>query len=711
MKLVSRIITTVLMLSLGMSATAQTTNDPVIFEVGNQKILKSEFMKEFLKSIGKDPSAAPTACTYEKRKALEDYVDVYVNFRAKLADAYAMRIDTLYSLRKELKGYRTELAAPYLIDSVTMQNILREAYERNHYAIHASHVLIRIDRNTDTVEAYRKAMEVYKKAVAGEDFASLALTYSDDPSAKGIIGGEGEPINKGNKGDLGNFTVFNMVYPFENGAYNTAPGQVSMPIRSTFGYHVIKVHDKIPYFGKSTIQHIWIREDGKSTYPEYKANEAYQKIKDGESFAQVCKNYSDDRSTMDNGGLLPDLDMSQMPAEYLYAISNTPMGEYSKPFHTSFGWHIIKVVKKETIPSFENMVPLYKQRLSRDSRNNAPKEAYAKQCKERYGFSDYTQMYEKQPAKIQNGKKAKATQKPKVYLASLDNAIAAMNDSIYHNKWKYRPSMVTDTRPLCQVGDKEYTTADLLKYLESHQTTMREKSSMPAFVKTRYEQFTDEMALNVADKHLEEENAEFRELMNEYRSGLMIFAYTDKMVWSKAIKDSVGLKEFYDRESKKRSLDNPDDDPYFWNTRAQVKTITVSDSAVLPPAKALKIVSKCQKKGVDNTGLQSQLSDAVGKKDTTGTAVKTASKTVEEGNQSLLAKNEWKTGTYVHPSPKGYTIVVVEKIMDPCLKSVMEARGYYINDYQNYLDAELIKTLRQKYNVVIHQDVVDEITY
>jgi peptidyl-prolyl cis-trans isomerase SurA len=711
MKLISRILTAVLLLSLGMNATAQNSNDPVIFEIGNQKILKSEFMKEFLKSIGKDPSAAPTACTYEKRKALEDYVDVYVNFRAKLADAYAMRLDTLYSLRKELKGYRTELAAPYLIDSATMEKVLREAYDRNHYAIHASHILIRIDRNTDTIEAYRKAMEVYNKAVSGEDFATLAVTYSDDPSAKGLLGGEGESANKGNKGDLGNFTVFNMVYPFENGAYNTAPGEISKPIRSTYGYHIIKVHDKIPYFGKSTIQHIWIRDDGKSTYPEFKAKEAYQRMKDGESFAQICKNYSDDRSSMDNGGLLPDLDMSQMPAEYLKAISNTPMGEYCEPFHTSFGWHIVKVVKKETIPSYENMVPFYKQRLSRDTRNNAPKEAYAKQCKERYGFTDFTKMYEKQAVKTKNGKKVQPSKQPKVYLASLDNAIAAMNDSIYHNKWRYRASMVTDTRPLCLIDDKEYTTADFLKYMESHQTTMRDKSNIPTLINTRYEEFTDDMALGVADKNLEKENAEFRDLINEYRSGLMIFSYTDRMVWSKAIKDTTGLKEFYERESKKRSLDNPEDEPYFWNTRAQVKTVTVSDSAALPPAKAIKIINKCQKKGIDNLGLQSQLAEAATKKDTTNKVVKVDPVTVEEGNQNLLAKNEWKPATYVHPNQKGYTILVVEKIIDPCLKSVMEARGYYINDYQNYLDAELIKTLRQKYNVVIHQDVVDEITY
>ena len=167
-------------------ASAQTTNDPVIFEIGGKPIYKSQFMKDFLKSIGQDPAASPTACTYEKRKALEDYVQLYVNFQSKLADAYAMGLDTVSSLCDELGVYRKELAAPYLIDSATMQGLLREAYERNHYALHAAHILVPCPETAtpaDTLKAYNHAVELYQKALT-MDFYKLAQQEMYDQRVK-----------------------------------------------------------------------------------------------------------------------------------------------------------------------------------------------------------------------------------------------------------------------------------------------------------------------------------------------------------------------------------------------------------------------------------------------------------------------------------------------------------------------------------------------
>ena len=159
------------------SISAQSQNDPVIFEINGQKIYKSEFMKDFLHSIGKDPSDAPTACTYEKRQALEEYVQLFVNFHTKLVDAYAMGLDTMPDLVRELAGYRQELAAPYLIDSVTMDRILHEAYDRNHYVMHAAHLLVMVPSTAlpaDTLKAYNTAMEYYNRIMNGEDFFKVS---------------------------------------------------------------------------------------------------------------------------------------------------------------------------------------------------------------------------------------------------------------------------------------------------------------------------------------------------------------------------------------------------------------------------------------------------------------------------------------------------------------------------------------------------------
>ena len=158
-----KFFTTLLLTATLMGAAAQNAGDPVIFQINGKNIYKSQFMKEFLQSIGKDPHAAPTACTYEKRKALEDYVQLYVNFQTKLADAYSLGYDTLTSLNQELEGYRKELAAPYLIDSATLQQLLLEAYDRNHYVLHAAHVLVHCSESAtpeDTLKAYNHAMDL-----------------------------------------------------------------------------------------------------------------------------------------------------------------------------------------------------------------------------------------------------------------------------------------------------------------------------------------------------------------------------------------------------------------------------------------------------------------------------------------------------------------------------------------------------------------------
>ena len=245
-----KVLATLLFAMLMMGVSAQTANDPVVFEIGGKPILKSQFMKEFLQSIGKDPAAAPTACTYEKRKALEDYVDLYVNFRTKLADAYSMGFDTTKSLREELAMYRKELAAPYLIDSATQQSILREAYDRNHYALHAAHILVPCDEAAspeDTLKAYQHAMELYEQALTADDFYTVAqqemrLQRQNDRNPE--TRAQADQVNP-LEGDLGYFTVFDMVYPFESAAYNMKPGEVSKPVRSRFGYHIIKLVDRV----------------------------------------------------------------------------------------------------------------------------------------------------------------------------------------------------------------------------------------------------------------------------------------------------------------------------------------------------------------------------------------------------------------------------------------------------------------------------------
>lgn len=691
---------TCILVSILAGLSAQTTKDRVMFEIGNQKITQSQFLKEFLQSQGISPSAPKTACTYEKRKAIEEYADLYYNYHLKLADAYQLGMDTTRSLKKELNTYRAELAAPYLMDSITMEQLLREAYERNKYILHASHILVRCKAHgsaSDTMSAYLRIMELRRRIVeGGEDFNAVALEYNNSQLDKG---GYDPNQKRDDNGDLGTFGVFDMVYSFESAAYSLNPGEVSMPVRTPYGYHIIKLHSKTPFFSRVTLQHIWVSTEKNAEYAKTKIFQAYSQLEEGKSFSMVANNYSDDKSSASNGGLLSDMMSNQIPPEYVAELGKLAPGSYSKPFQTEYGWHIVFLNNQMTLPPFEELVPLYKQRMVRDVRTKKTQDSFVEQCKQKYGFTDYTEMYQK-------------TKKGKVYLASLDNAIAAVTDSVFRKKWHYRESMVTDNRVLFSFADKEYRTGDLLKFIEANQTLYREPYGHELYVREKYKAFVAQELMKYADSQLETESEEFAELVNQYREGLMIFNYNEKMIWSKALRDTAGLEAFYAMESKKKDIDKEEDAQYFWNTRASVVNLRVKDSSAIDPMKAQKLIAKAVAKKRPVEEYTDILKENMSKKvDSAFCTVASETLLVESGNQSLLKNNEWKEGVYVHPSAQGYTLLVVQKVIDPMLKALDESKGYYMNDYQNYVEQQLIESLKTKFNAKFHRDVLDETTY
>lgn len=693
---------TFVLLSVTLSTVlAQNAADPVIFEINGKKIYKSEFMRDFLRSVGKDPKAAPTACTYEKRQALEEYVQLFVNYRSKLEDAYANGYDTMSSMLSELEGYRKELAAPYLIDSATLENIMKEAYERNHYVLTAAHIFIPVSNKAkaeDTLKAYNSAMEYYRRLCAKEDFFALALEQAAiSAEAQGL--GKNDPRAR-DDGRLGNFTVFDMVYPFESAAYGLKVGEFSKPVRTNYGYHIVKLLDKVPYFGKTSFQHIWVAEKpGDSLAAKRSINEAYNLLMEGNSFATVCRNYSDDKSSSMNGGLLSDMAVRQIPSEYLGILATIKRDEISKPFKTRHGWHIVKLVSRDSLASYEEMLPYYRQRMSHDTRSSKPREAFVEQSKERYNFVDYTKSWE---MKSEKGKKA-----TKVFMASLDECRAALTDSLFSMQWHYKEGMVTDMRPLFRIGDQSYTAVDFLRFIESHQRIEGSKD-YDVYLNERYKNFINDNVFEYADKHLEDAHPDFKEMMGEYRNGLMIFAYNEANVWSKAVRDTIGLAEYYAENVDKHSIDDEKDAPFFVGESVDMKIFTVTDSSWLKPDKAVKIVEKGMKSGSTDAAIITKLEKSM--KKGAGNVNYEAS-VVEVERQTTLSKSQLRKGLYVVPSGHGYQVVRVDNMLNPRPKTLLEARGFYINDYQNYLEKQLCDSLRNKYNVVIHQDVIDEITY
>ena len=696
MKKVLMTIAAVLLLA---GAGAQTwPHNPVVMEVGGQKIAKDEFMKDFMSSVGERLAAKPGVTEAEKRQALDEYVELYATFRAKLKAAYALGFDTMPNLIEELKTYRDELAAPYLIDSATLERILHEAYDRNHYSLRAAHILIMVSPDAtpeDTLKAYKRIMGLRDRIMGGEDFFAV--------SSEEVHRQQPEAPTRPNEGDLGYFTAFDMVYPFENAAYALKVGEVSMPVRTRFGYHIIKLLDKVEMFGKCDLAHIWLMGQD-STMRKYEINDCYNRLVDGQDFAIVARQ-SDDRTTNGNGGLMPNATLNNIPPEYVDVAQHLKEGEFSKPFFTQYGWHIVKMVRRDTLPPYESMVPYYKQKMTRDQRGEESRKAFTLSSMKRYGIQDLTKTPVPQP----KGKKRKKKEPVKMQ-ASLQQLYDIVPVEATRNRWDYNDSMVTDIHPILTMPGKSYTTLDLARYISTHQRGERPLKS-EYFVNMKYSDFIDSVVMVYVDSRLEKDNPELAAVVEEYRHGLMIFNYNNAMVWRKALHDTAGFADFYARESSTKRMDNPDDSVYFWKTRARVVTVNVVDSACIAPAKAAKILKKALKKNKGSLEMKDMLTEAVGKKCTAPRPVSVAPDLVEMGHQNLLSAGQWQKGVYLSPKTKGYRAVVVEEVMPPMLKGQMEARGYYMNGFQNEVERKHNDMLNKKYNVKINYDVVKQISY
>ena len=672
-------------------------NDPVIIEVAGQKIHVSEFMEEFNNNVGRQLDAKPGISIAEKHAALEEYVELYATFRAKEHDALINGFDTMERMLSELNHYRRELAAPYLIDSAMLRQLFAEAYERNHYSNHAAHILVPVRPDAapeDTMKAYQHALELRERILKGEDFYAVA--------SEELLKFNPQAPNRPNEGDLGYFTVFDMVYPFENAVYALQVGELSMPVRTQYGYHIIKLIDRVKGLtGEITMAHIWLSSPD-SLRRQANINDIYKKLQGGTSFEEMAR-LSDDRTTSDNGGVLADATLTQLPPEYIHQLVDMKPGEISKPFFTQYGWHIIKLIKRDTLPPLEKLEGLYKQRMSRDQRGNESRKTFAATSRKRYGIIDCTTTPAPQPRT-----KKKAAVK---MMASLEEMVSHLNDSIRRGQWQFRAEDFTDTTPLVITPERRYTSLDLAQYIRNNQRSGL-WLSFEYFTQTMFEAFLDSISIAYADSQLEKEYPDFAQIVNEYRRGLMIFNYNDQMIWSKAIQDTAGLRAFYAQESRNKRLENPDDSIFFFHPRARVTVLDITNEDALAQNKAQKIVTAAHKKHLGSSAMKQLLMKKVNHKKYPGDdIVKTDVELVEQTRQSLLDADQWLEGVYVKPRPVGYRILVVDEILPRSLKGLKESRGYYLNAWQNEVEKRLNEELRAKYNVKIHRDVVHSISF
>lgn len=631
------------------TAKAQKNDQAVLMTIGGNKVTVSEFENVYHKNNTKESTA--------DSKSLNEYLDLFVNFKLKVKEAEELGLDTAKQFSDELAGYRKQLAQPYLTDKDVNEKLLRETYDRLKEDVHAAHILVKVDETAlpkDTLEAYTKIIKIRNRILKGEDFVKVASEkgISDDPSA----------VDNG--GDLGYFTALQMVYPFENTAYTTKVGEVSMPVRTRYGYHIVKVIDRRKAQGEVLAAHIMIRtppnmsaDDSLKSYQ--KIAEINKKLKDGEKFEELAEQYSDDKSSAKNGGELPWFGTGKMPLEFeeaSFALKNK--GEYSPIMRTKYGWHIIKLLDKRGLASFDEMKNELKSKVSKDSRSQAGRSALIAKIKKEYNFKEN--------------------------LKNRDEFYKIIDTSFFNGTWDASKADKLK-KPLFNFDDKSYTQTDFAAYIAAQQT-QRPKVDPKMVIDPLYNQYVDEMAIAYEETKLDKKYPEFRALMQEYRDGILLFELTDQKVWSKAVKDTVGAKEFYEKNKMN----------YMWEERAQATVYTAADAKVAKQLRALLKKKKTEKEIVAEINKDSQLNLA------------TETRIFNKGENEFVDKN-WTPGTSADINDeknKKVVIVVVDKLLPPEPKAFQDSKGIVTADYQTYLEKEWISALKKKYAVSIDKTVL-----
>lgn len=637
--------------------------EKVLMTVGDEKISVEEFWNIYQKN-NTDKSI--------DKKSVDEYLDLYVNFRLKVNEAKSLKKDTIPSFIKELAGYREQLAKPYLVDEDINDKLMDEAYQRMQKDIRVSHILLFLDEDalpSDTLKIYEKISKVRAEIVNGKiSFEDAAVKYSDDRSARDMPAEGRKPPRAGNKGDLGYFTVFDMVYPFEVTAYETKVGEISQAVRTRFGYHLIYKTDEIPAIGKAQVAHIFIKAmHGDTSINQEEARQKifdiYERIQGGEDFGDLVKTMSEDKGSAVKGGELPWFGANRMVPVFIKQVSDfDSIGQISAPIQTIYGWHIVKFLDQKPIGSFESVRSEIKDRLKKDVRSEKGRQSKISQVKKEEGFQEYPE--------------------------ALKDLLSKLDSTLLEHKFDKKKSE-TYTEVLFTIGEDSFTQSDLVTYIQSDgkKATVND---LRKYVYTKYQDFIDDMVIRYEDAHLEEKYKEFALLMNEYRDGILLFDLMDEKVWSKAVKDTVGYENYFKNHREK----------YMWDKRVDASIFTFTNPEVSSTVQALVQLNKA-----DEDILAEIYNDSL-------RAVKYERKKFSKGDNEEVDQSKWKAGKYKvfnNESGTPLSLVRIHSRLEPVQKELDECRGMVISDYQNQLEAEWIEDLRAKYPVIINEEVLSDL--
>lgn len=483
---------------------SQELYDKTLMTIAGKNIPAGEFIRMYKKSS--EPDKQPDA---------DEYLQQYINFKLKVTDAMSLGTDTTSAFLNELNGYRKQLARNYLTDTEVKETLLRKAYERSLTEINGWHILVNCPENSspaDTLIAWQKASAIRERIIKGEQFEQVARGSSDDPSVR---------INGGN---LGYFTVFQMISPFEDAAYALKTGGVSTPVRTPYGYHIIKVTDKRPVSGKVLVAHIMKVSPPGANEDDIKAaeksiNDLYDRLREGESFSELARQYSDDKESAKAGGQLNWFGAGEIIsdfAEAAFALKDT--GTYTKPVRSPYGWHIIKLLERKPHGSYEELRSFLESRINQSYLNSLSRKTFVNSLKKEYNFT--------------------------INQAAYNWFVRNTDTLIIQGLSAYKRSGMPSAN-LYTFADRQLSTSEFASFIEKRGSGIVTGDPV-YFIRESIETLVSDQLIKYEDSMLEEKYPDFRYLMKEFHDGILLFDISERKIWKRVQEDTTGLQRYYD---------------------------------------------------------------------------------------------------------------------------------------------------------------------
>ena len=618
-----------------------------ILKIDNQTVNKAEFEQIYWKNK-KEKIAT--------KEDLDEYIQLFVNFKLKVIAAEELGLDTTKKFINELSGYRVQLEKPYLIDTSINEDLINEAYYRTINEVNASHIMTKLGPNPspeDTLKAYNKILDIRNKIISGNlGFEEAAEELSEDPYAKST------------KGNLGYFNAFKMLYSFECAAYETPVGKVSKIVRTKYGYHIVQPNSIRKAKGRVKTSHIMITTSSKkeNILSEEKINSIYKElVEKTKTFEELAIQYSEDRKSAKNGGEIGWINSGgNFYPEFEEAVFSLKTdGEYSKPIKTPNGWHIVKRLSYEPIGDLKSMSYNLKNKIQKDARAQKTKSSFINKLKTEYQLKNMFNV--------------------KVLVSILKNKKFDFENLDFNKNLKNINNVVLT------FSNVSFTNFDFIKYLVKSKLISKDKIE-ENLIKQQFVKFTNQNLIEFEKTQLETKHPDFKALMKEYRDGILLFEISDQNIWTKAIKDTAGLKEFYKLNK----------DTWKWPNRINGTLFTSESKKTVNKVKSLKL-----KKSLSNDSIMSILN-----KDNLFN-LKYENKIIDDFNKYNLTFDNLEKGfNGPFKFQEKWVLIYVEDKLPQRNKELKEAEGIIVSAYQNYLESQWLSSLKEKHEISINYETL-----